>query len=241
MACVACLYAGIQAYHYQEVDIVTHTVAKYSVAWDTIWEGTIFDKWDGPTWFLLSLFWARLFFDWLSKIGKWFIPLCIALSIAMIILHPYVPTPFGIGRGIEALMFMAIGFAYKRYDVPTWLKIVAIVCWLLSMWMGNIDMYGYKYNCLPVDIVGACGGTLVIYYVAKGIAKTFAAPFFTWCGRNSLIILCAHSIEMSMTIIHVVIKRLSYEIPMMIYFGLKHGVTLLGAWGYSVIKRRYTA
>jgi len=235
VAGVACLYTGVQAFHYKDMGMLTHEIAKYVFAWDTTWKGTLIDKWDGPTWFLLSLFWARLFFDWLSKTGKWFIPLCIALSITMILLHPYVPTPFGIGRGIEGLMFMAIGFAYRRYSIPTWLKIIAMVCWPISMWLGSIDMYGYQYNCLPIDILGACGATLVIYYVAKGIARTFVSPFFTWCGRNSLVILCAHSIEMSMTVIHVITKLLPFELPMMLYFGIKHGVTLLGSWGYVKI------
>lgn len=241
VACVACLYTSIQAYFYKDASIVTHTMAKYMFAWDTTWEGSVFDKWDGPTWFLLSLFWARLFFGWLSKTGKWFIPLCVALSVTMILLHPYVPTPFGIGRGIQALMFMAIGFAYKRYKIQTWLKIIAVACWPISMLFGNIDMYGYQYNFLPVDILGACGATLVVYYVSKGLTKTFVSPFFTWCGRNSLVILCAHSIEMNMTLIHFATKLLPFKMPMTLFFGMKHGFTLLGAWAYGAVRQKLTA
>lgn len=239
VACAVCLYSAFRAHHYGDCSIVIHEVAKYIFAWDAVWEGTIFDLWDGPTWFLLSLFWARLLFEWLRAAGRWFIPICIALSVTMILLHPYVPTPFGIGRGIQALMLMAIGYAYKRYQLPAWLKIIAVACWPISMWLGDIDMYGYHYNCLPVDILGACGGTLVIYQIskqwtlwAKSLRHSFFHSFVAWCGRNSLVILCAHSIEMSVTMIHVITKLFPLEVPSVLYSGIKHGVTLLGAWGY---------
>lgn len=155
-----------------------HDAARYVLALDAMWPDTIFDRWVNPIWFLLALFWGRLIFYYLSSLGKWFIPLCAVLSVTMIMIHPYLVTPFCIGRGIEALVFMAIGWAYRRYRFPVWAKFLAIVCWLASMYLGKLDLCAFEFNCLPIDIIGVCGGTLVIYYISKGIAKTFMKPFF---------------------------------------------------------------
>ncbi len=238
VAGLSCVYVLAQAVHYHDMSMFTHAVARYSLAMDTLYENTLLDRWIGPMWFVLALFWGRQFFYWLSKTGKWFMPLCVFLSILMIIIHPYVPTPWGISRGIVALAFMAVGYAYRKYTFPLWVKIFAIGCWLASMYLGKIDVSTFQYNCLPVDLIGACGGTIVMYYFSKGIARTFIAPFFSWCGRNSLIILCAHSIELNMTIIHLIVSKLSFKIPSIAYYGIKHGLTLAGAWGYSYAKPR---
>jgi len=235
---VSCGYALIRSVHIGDFAIFTHELARYLLAWDKTWPDTICDLWVAPVWFLLALFWARLFFYYLSYTGKWFVPLCVVFAVTMTILHPYLPTPFCIGRGIEALLFMVIGWTYRKYGFPVWSKAIAIGCWLVSMYLGTIDVCAFQYNCLPVDVVGACGGTLVIFYISKGMAQTFLKPFFSWCGRNSLIILCTHSIEMGMTIIHVMVNLLPFKIHEVVYFGIKHGVALLGTWGYEVTKRK---
>ena len=235
---ISCLYVLIQAIHYGDMSMLTHKLASHILAWDTIWEGTLFDHHIAPIWFLLALFWGRILFYWLSRLGKWLIPLCILLSVAMILVHPYVPTPFGIGRGIEALMFIAAGWAYKQYRFPLWVKIAGIACWIGSIYMGSMDMYAYNYSCMPINIIGACGGTLMMFYVSKGIARTFMKPFFAWCGRNSLVILCAHSIESTTTVVHMAAKVLPFKVPLVVYFGVRHAITLLGAWLYEKVKSK---
>ena len=180
VASASCLWVALSVFYKNDLSVLWHVLASNIFAWDTQWG--IFDHWEGPTWFLLALFWARLIFFWLSKAGKWLVPLSICLSVAMILIHPYIPMPFGIGRGIEALMFIALGWAFRRWSIPKWVLIIPVLCWPVSLWLGKIDMWSYHYNCLPIDILGACGGTLVIYLLSKGIARTFMKPFFSWCG-----------------------------------------------------------
>lgn len=238
VAGLSCAYILAQTVHYHDMSMFTHAIARYSLAMDMVWEDTLLDKWIGPMWFVLALFWGRLFFYWLSKTGKWFLPLCVILSITMIFVHPYVPTPWGISRGVVALAFMAVGYAYRKYKFPLWIKVIAVACWCLSMYLGHIEVSVFQYNYLPIDLIGACGGTLVMYYLSKCIARTFMEPFFAWCGRNSLIILCAHSIELSMTIVHVLVTKLPFRMPSVVYHGIKHGLTIAGAWGYCYAKDR---
>lgn len=234
VACVSCLWAALASIYKNDGNIFIHILASNIFAWDTQWG--IFDHWDGPTWFLLALFWARLFFYWLSKIGKCFVPLCISLSVAMIFIHPYLPLPFGIGRGIEALIFIALGWSFRHCSFPKWILLFPIVCWPISLWLGKIDMWSYHYNCLPIDILGACGGTLVIYWLSKCVAKTFMMPFFSWCGRNSLIILCAHSMEYNITLIKHIVLLLPFKLPVLLIDGVKHFTAIFGAWIYTMCK-----
>lgn len=240
VACVSCIYAFVQSIHYNEFTYVTHKLVRYFFALDHTWPDTIFDYWVDPIWFLLALFWARLFFFWLSHIGKWFPLISVILSIVMVFIHPYVPTPFCIGRGIEALVFLAIGYIYRHFTIPIGAKIAVIGCWFISMFLGKIDLCAFQFNCLPLDILGACGGTLVIYYLSKGIKLTFLASFFSWCGKNSLIILCSHTIESNMTIVHLATKALPLTIPQIIYFGIKHTITILGAWIFTISQKCLT-
>ena len=230
VACVSCIWGVFSSIYKSDGSIFVHVLASNVIAWDSQWG--IFDHWEGPTWFLLALFWARLFFYWLSKTGKWLVPLCICLSISMILIHPYLPMPFGIGRGIESLIFIALGWAYQRRSIPKWMVWGAIICWPISIWLGRIDMWSYHYNCLPIDILGACGATLIIYLLSKGIGRTFMKPFFSWCGRNSLIILCAHSMEYNITLIKYLVLFMPFKLPCMFLDGIKHFLAISGAWIY---------
>ncbi len=222
VAGLSILYATIKTLWYGNATMVTHVIAREIVAMDTLYEGTIFDMWVKPTWFLLTLFWARIIFYYLSNTGKWLLPLCMILSIGMIIIHPYVPTPFCIGRGLEALIFMACGYTFKKYNIPMWFKIVLIGCWPIAICLGGVDMCAFQYNCIPIDIMGACGGTLAVYYISRLIEKLLKGRFLGWCGRNSLIILCVHS----------------FKLPNILHPCMKYGVTLFVSWVYVNIKSR---
>lgn len=230
---LSCIYPLIQAIYYSDYSLVTHKAIALVLALDRTWADTLFDADVAPIWFLLALFWGRMIFYWLSRWDKWLIPVSLVLSIAMILLHPHVVTPLCIGRGFEGLCFITIGWVYRKYSFPLWIKIISVIGWVCSMWLGSMDMYFYRYSCMPIDIIGACGGTLVIYYVSKGIAKTFLKSFFAWCGRNSLVILGAHTIESSTTVVHKIINMLPVKLPLCLYYGIRHGVTLVGAWIYE--------
>lgn len=227
----------IYAIFSHNLSVIPHEMVRYFVAMDHTWENSLFDTWVAPIWFLLALFWGRIIFYYISRLDIWSLPVCLVLSCAMVILHPYLPLPLGIGWGIESLIFIAIGSMFHKYTFPVWLKIFAIVCWLGSLWLGRIDFCEFQYHCLPINILGACGGTLLIYYLSKGIAKTFIKLFFEWCGRNSLIILCTHNIAMDTTTMQWLNKVLPFFVPMKIYHCIKHTLTLVVAWGYTILKK----
>ena len=239
-AAVCCCYGLFRALYNHDWNMVTHTLVRYLVAMDHTWPGTLFDIWVAPIWFLLALFWGRIIFFYISRLGRWTLPVCVVLSGLMVFLHPYIPLPLGLGWSIEALVFMAVGRAYRQYGCPLWLKIIAVACCALSMYLDRIDICAFTFHCWPVDVLGACGGTLLVYYLSKGIARSFMRPFFVWCGQHSLAILCIHNIAMDITAVHWLNRHLPFSLPVKVYHCFKHLFTLCFAWAFSLIRKSLT-
>ncbi len=117
-------------------------------------------------------------------------------------------------------------FAHQRHipaiakvlSIIAWL---AVLYWYL--WGGapaHLDMRTCHANAL--EVLGACGGSLLLYGFCRyflsaleevqtwlnrqickfpqfrpfGATLIPPAPFWTWCGRNSLLILCVHSFDL---------------------------------------------
>lgn len=231
VACICCMSSLVSGWN-----LFIHNLLRYVCALDHVWKNSLFDKQITPVWFLLALFWGRTFFILLSKTGKWFIPLCISLSLLIVLLHPYIVTPFGIGHGLESLVFLIIGYLYRMYNVPTIVKILIVICWPISIFLGGMDFFAYKYMCLPFNILGACGGTIVVYYVARNIKNTFISSFLAWCGRNSMTILCAHVVESSIPIIPMLANMMPVKVCSAVIDETRHSITLLGVLGYNKMK-----
>lgn len=58
-------------------------------------------------------------------------------------------------------------------------------------------MVSCTYKILPLDILGAIGGTIVIYYISIFIKNLkYISRFFAFVGINSLAFLCIHLIDL---------------------------------------------
>lgn len=171
----------------------------------------------GPIWFLFSIFVAReLFYIIQCLASRCFarregrnlliILMTITLSMLSILLYPSVqPLPWNILPGIAALVFFMIGWGVRNIVVPIWIKIILVLCWLIVIILNiRIDLRSCEYGIIPLNILGACGGTLVMYYLSKfleflsqkSLAFNWIAKFMIWCGTGSLAILCMHTLDL---------------------------------------------
>ena len=171
----------------------------------------------GPLWFLMAIFVIRVVFYMIRCVADkcagrdvWrmllILLLSAILSIAAIVLYPYVePLPWDVLPGIAALIFYAIGWWMKKWNIPIWVKLVLIVSWVIVVVLNmRIDLRSCDYGIVPLSILGACGGTLLVYYICKGIewlankcrAISSVRDFLIWCGVGSLAILCMHSLDL---------------------------------------------
>ena len=152
----------------------------------------------GVIWFLVALFFAKSALLLLSKFKAYAIPISIALAWGAILLHKVFPySIWCISVGLTALPFVTIGWWFRTHAIPKWLVIVCIGCWITALFFSHLGMYDIDWGCFPLDLLGACGGTLVIYMISKFICGKLkaTAKVFAILGIWSLGIMCFHNLE----------------------------------------------
>lgn len=153
----------------------------------------------GVIWFLLALFVAKSLLIPLSRIKKWAIPVSLVMAFLTLLLHRVFPYSIGcLSLGLMALPFVTIGWWVKEHPVPLWLKVFAVVSWIVAICVSNLDMYSFTWGCYPLDVLGACGGTYCVYLLSVGIKKylKITTKVLSALGVWSLAIMCVHCFEM---------------------------------------------
>ena len=144
-------------------------------------------------------------FEWLlSKTHSvWLLAICVLVSLAAIVVHAFVPSPWCLLQGFSGLMFLALGWWMKNKKVPKWVVGVALLCWPLAIIFSNMEVADLHYKILPLDVMGACGGTLCMWWLSKQIARVkWLTKPLSWCGVFSLVILCFHNFEWFSAIVY---------------------------------------
>lgn len=130
-------------------------------------------------WFLVALFWAKCFFQGTGYLVNKSFPshqdeillaICFAISSGAVFLHKFIPyVPWGLMRGLSAVWFFTMGWYSRRHPLPVFVWIVFILCWLISLRIGSLDMSTYSYRTYPLEVFGAVGATWLIYLLSKVI------------------------------------------------------------------------
>ena len=155
----------------------------------------------GVVWFLLALFWAKVFLLFLSRWERWVLPISFALSIFALLLHnlfPYSIWCFSIG--LVSLPFVAIGWWIRNRTLPWWVFVICVLSWIIANRYSSMDMYSYLFAHYPLDVIGACGGTFCVYLLSRMINKVpgraqWVPKSLAYLGRISLAIMCVHGFE----------------------------------------------
>ncbi|KGN82844.1 hypothetical protein HW49_00710 [Porphyromonadaceae bacterium COT-184 OH4590] len=174
----------------------------------------------------MTLFWAKVCLLFLSKWEHLVLPISFFIAMGALIFHKVLPTtPWCILLGFTALPFVTIGWWSKRYTVPMWLKIGSIALWLLAIRYSQLDMYSFIWGNYPIDVLGACGGTIVLYWISVQIKDhlKFVSRLFARLGFWSLAIMCFHDFEM-----------VTYASIVPIYFVLDFPLWAWYIWRYTL-------
>lgn len=182
-------------------------------------------------WFLISLFWIGLLFKLFLllfnncrvRYKKLYILIsCIILSASTSFIVKFFtipPLPFSLFQAITALVFYAIGWYVKRCTISKELKWICILSWPLALYFGEIELYGCYYKLFILDVLGACGATLLLFKICRFIENkinnnlllSLPFNFLSWCGVNSLLILCMHELEIRTQFVYSIICRFSAD------------------------------
>lgn len=153
----------------------------------------------GAIWFLLALFWCRVIFNVIACKSKYKYSIAGVIAVVATLMDRYIINlPFAVLPGLSAMMFYLIGDWLRNHKVSNLVVAICIVCWLISINYSRIWMVQCHYELYPIDILGACGGTAFIYWVSNICAKSKMNSVFVWLGKNSLVILCFHVIELKL-------------------------------------------
>lgn len=155
----------------------------------------------GAVWFLLAMFWCRNTYNIIYQKSKRTLLVCILVSLSAIMLHKLVSLPFAINQGLSALIFYAIGVEAKKHGAPYNIKkryhFLLLAAWIAAFSVSSLSMVSCTYKYLPLDILGAIGGTIAVYYLAKAVKKTkYVKKVLAYIGINSLAFLCIHLIDL---------------------------------------------
>lgn len=148
-----------------------------------------------PMWFLLALFWGKVIWSQLSKIGDKSVIVAFCISISTVIIHKWVKlVPWSLMQGLSSIIFIAIGWYFNHNSMPKWLKVISLIAWPVAMVFSHMGMASIVYKCYPLDVLGSIGGTISMYYMCVFFAShTIIIPkILCWFGVVSLAILCMH-------------------------------------------------
>jgi len=164
----------------------------------------------GATWFLWATFWGSLFLKLSLKMRA---NTRIAFISALFLIGYYSRTlmwfPVSIQAGCCATLFMYIGYLYKksvslRESCPVEIKYVwllfATVVWAFfikdfrSFWLVHCDI-----GRGVIDIFGTLCACYVVIQISKLISRiNWLKKGLSFIGRNSLIVLCVHNVELQL-------------------------------------------
>lgn len=159
----------------------------------------------GAIWFLLALFWCKNFFNIVYQAplkNRGLAAVVWGTSVGAILLDTYVVNlPLAILPGLGGVFFYWIGFQLKRLDLLNnfrwWLEPPLYIAWLAAALLSAMSMVRCYYECFPLDVLGACGGTLLVYRISVLITKCpWVNRLLAWVGQNSLLILCVHLFDL---------------------------------------------
>ena len=159
----------------------------------------------GALWFLMALLSAKIFFLFVSKWGKWTGLICLIVSPLAVYLYSFkLLIPWCMLHGIAALPFIYVGWWWRKHEgtVPLWACVLLVICWVLAILFSNLEMMYLSFGCFPLDILGAIGGTWVVFRVSKWISgnSTAVTRVLVVIGLYSLAIYCWHSIDITASI-----------------------------------------
>lgn len=159
----------------------------------------------GAIWFLLALFVSlvitRVFIQYkYSYIG------IIVVAIVGYYSSKYVWLPWSIQPGLVASIFVYLGWACRKKEVLTLRcrkEVLILICaiWYISViFSRGLYMDDNVYGNGILDIAGAIAGSYIIIIICKFLCKNCPTlkNILLFYGKNSLIVLCFHLIELNM-------------------------------------------
>ncbi len=157
----------------------------------------------GAIWFLLALFWSQLIVRLLMN-RKWGWAVIIAAAIISAISSKYFWLPFALQPGITSAAFVYVGMLARKKGIDfskiNWaLAIAGLVILAVEYYFGVVILAASNdYEVYGLTAVGAVFISYTVIAFSNLIAKIKPIEAtLSFLGRNSVIILCFHILELN--------------------------------------------
>ncbi|MCL5459591.1 acyltransferase family protein [Loigolactobacillus coryniformis] len=160
----------------------------------------------GAIWFLLAMFIGSVIFNLLQYIvpeGKYKFFVLWLLSIVLLFISTktqYGLLPWSFNAGLMSVIFYTFGYTLQQFNflnsISIWLVGLGIILWGLSIWSGFFYVNVAYAGNLLLAVLGAFGGSIVICWVAQHLTQSMVTKLLLPFGRYSLIVLCAHVLDL---------------------------------------------
>lgn len=156
---------------------------------------------NGPTWFILTLFWCKLLLDMINK-NKWFI---IVFGIGFTFILFRSNTFLCIGKALMVFPFFFVGFHYKQQILklseirlsPLIGMLLFVASMALTWANGTVSFNGIRFGaiCFPVNVVvcyvNAFAASMGLLFICSIFRER---KFVTTCANALISILCLQAL-----------------------------------------------
>ena len=197
----------------------------------------------GAIWFLLASFWGGLFLQISLRWNKY---LRILWDVSLFLLGWFTSRqffwfPLSIQAGCCATLFMYVGYCVKHISQRKKMVtgIVAFVLWIsFILTFRSFYLVRNDFGMGLLDIVRSFAGCYCVLLISEGAEKITdeGSKILSWMGRNSIIILCVHLVEMNLVDWWQVVDKLAeIGIPHPVGEAAAVGIKLIVIFGFSVL------
>lgn len=151
----------------------------------------------GAIWFLPALYACKNVYNAI-RTDKRFLYSSILFVVSALLGRYLIFIPFSFLSGLSAIIFFAIGDKLKSWSkIPPFMCILGGICWIVSLSFSTISIARPRIDLYFIDVIGATTASLLVYYLSTLLQrlKTISTSL-AWIGKNSLIILCFHLIDL---------------------------------------------
>lgn len=216
-----CLF--INVFNDNPVDFID-ILSIFGVIW--ICDGEVISV--GAIWFLMVLFWSKLYLNVILRYHKGpmfllfgaFVSICLTKYFDCLL-------PFGLQQAAVCSLFVYIGLLCRKFDVFN-LKISTSLLLTIALTILPFSFYfsvgtrvnGYRFGVFSVLISSAI--CVIVVWIIKKISEVNhirgLQSFFVWSGKYSIVILAVHSIESRYISASIAFQNFASEIVIRILF-----------------------
>lgn len=163
-------------------------------------------------WFLMCLFVSRIILNSLENffdahgahLGIRAVSYLILAVCGIVIgYHFHIYLPFCLDLAFVCSGFMWVGHIARttgfmeKWGRTWWAALIGLIVLVIAYQYSYLELAARNFGIVPLCILGAFGGSLFACWVSMQIERysTLLTRFFSWTGRNSMLIYCFHCMD----------------------------------------------